>query len=202
MKKVISIILSVIVVLSAVTFGLYTYTLNYNYTPEYDRLKDVLAGHTKEMTTLDEYETDYYALLNSGTFRCLNFFEASAVLLSSSNVPVMTFTSSRFFESEKYDATFYMCSIIIKNDSVYLYVSYNEDNRPSHTLYQTDIEKFETETDLNDFKSTSMFSNLIFDSFLSFFLFAMKHGVVLITLAVIIIAAVLFLKKQKKQQQG
>lgn len=201
MKKTISIILSVLIVLSALCFSLYTYTLNYNYTPEYIRLRDVLAGHTEEMTTLDEFETDYYTLLNSGTFRCLNFFEASSVLLASFNVPVLTFSSNEFFESETYNAAFYLCSIIIKNDKTYLYVSYNKNDKLSHSLYEVENSSFATDLNLNDFENTSMISGLIFDCFLALFLFAMKHGVILITIFVVIIIAIWFLNKQKRHQQ-
>lgn len=122
MKKAISIILSVIIVLSGIFFCLYTYTLNYSYKPEYVTLKDALTGYSKEMTTIDKYEKDYYNLLESCNLKCLNFFEASSVIMTSTKTPSLTFASSKFFDSKNYDSMFFLCSVIIKKTTRRIYM--------------------------------------------------------------------------------
>ena len=64
MKKIICVIIAAIIVLSSFFVCLYAYTLNYDYQKESVSFQDAISGYPKKNTTIDRYETDYYALLD------------------------------------------------------------------------------------------------------------------------------------------
>ena len=198
MKKIFCIILSVIILISVCFICSYIYTLNY-YTADYDCLKDILTGYSKEMTTITEYKTDYYKLLNSSDFEQLSAFDATTVIMTSNNIKALTFASNKVLSSKKYDAMFFLGSVFLKDSVPYLKVVYIENGRMAFALYKIMNEDFVAQIDMSDFEDKNYASDMIYDCFATLFLAAKKYIIVWCTISVTIITAVLILKKQKKQ---
>ena len=201
MKKIICIIISILIILSSFFICLYAYTLNYENQKDYTSFQDVVSGYPKGATTIGNYEKDYYALLDSCTYSCLSFSEASAILLSSDNVQTLSFASSKKNESQKYDSILGVAIVIIKDDTAYIYVSSKPDGRITHSLYRIDNEDFVGQINADDLEYKDIASDIIHDSFASIYLFLKKYGIVFAVILVVCISAVFLLDKQKRINQ-
>ena len=199
MKKIICIIISILIILSSFFICLYAYTLNYENQKDYTSFQDVVSGYPKGATTIGKYEKDYYALLDSCTYSCMNFSEASAILLSSDNVQTLSFASSKKNESQKYDSILGIAIVIIKDDTAYIYVSSKPDGRITHSLYRIDNEDFVGQINADDLEYKDITSDIIHDSFASIYLFLKKYGIVFAVILVVCISAVFLLNKQKRR---
>ncbi len=201
MKKVLCIVISLIITVSAFFCCLYAYTLNYDYQKDSTSFQDVISGYPKDMTTIGKYGKDYYNLLDSYTYTCLNFFQASSILLTSDNVQTIRFASSKLFDSEKYDSILAIATVIIKNDSVYVFVSHKTNGRIAHSLYSINNNDFIEQISETDFEVENISSDIVHDSFASSYLFLKKYGIIFAVILLIIIACIFFVSKQKKQGQ-
>lgn len=197
MKKVICIIVSIIIVFSSFFVCLYLYTLNYDYQKDYTSFQDVISGYPKESTTIGKYEKNYYDLLDSYTYTCLNFFEATSVILTSGNVQTITFASSKMFESEKYDSIFALAKVVIRDDGAYILVTHKPDSRIKHSIYSIDNEAFVEQINADDFESHNIAADIIHDCFSFFFTFLKKYGIIFAIILTVCVSCIVLLKKTK-----
>ena len=200
MKKFISIALSVLVVFLC-CFWFYAYTFNYKYNPDYTELQDVISGYGKDTISIGQYyEKDYYEFLDNSSYKCLNFFEASDMAFTTKNVPSIYFSPIKRIDSEKYSGWFVSCNVFVKNDNVYLFVTYKEDDgRFSRSIYQIENNNFAQEIESDDVKPFSPLDELMYALQSDSMLFARKYGIIIVTIFVITGAAIYLILKQKRQ---
>ena len=199
MKKIISIALSVIVVFLC-CFCFYAYIFNYKYNPDYTELQDVISGYSKETISIGQYEKDYYELLDNSLYKCLNFVESSGIAFTTTDVPSIYFSSIKLIDSEKYSGWFVYCNMFVKNDNVYLFVTYKEDDgRFSRSIYQIENNNLAQEIESDDAKSFSLLDELMYALHDDSVLFAKKYGIIIVIIFVITGAAIYLILKQKRQ---
>lgn len=199
MKKFISIICSVLLVISVLSFFLYTYTLNYKYQPDVTTFEDVITGYKKSMTSIGKYEEDYFNLLNSCTYQSLNYFEASALLLTSNNVQTITFASSKYYDSEEYPLIFFLGTVVLKDDKTFLYVAYTGDDGLAHTVFEITDKNIKAQINVSDLEYENLISDTIQSSFGTLTLLTRKYGIIFTVITTVIILSIVLLKKTTKR---
>ena len=104
------------------------------------------------------------------------------------------------FDSEKYSGWFVYCNMFVKNDNVYLFVTYKEDDgRFSRSIYQIENNNLAQEIEADDAKSFSLLDELMYALHDDSVLFARKYGIIIVTIFVITGAAIYLILKQKRQ---
>lgn len=201
MKKIICIIISILIILSSFFVCLYAYTLNYENQKDYTSFQDVVSGYPKGATTIGNYEKDYYAMLDSCTYTCLNFFEASSVILSSDNVQAIIFASNKLFDSEEYDSIFALAKVFVREDGVFVLVTHKPDGRLAHSLYRMDNKEFVEQLNVDDLENEDIASDIVHDCFSSCFLFLKKYGIIFAIILTVCISSIFLLEKQKRNNQ-